>query len=218
MRAVLSYAFCAPGAGAFAPADIPEPPLPAAGQALIAMEFAPVRLEYLTSKQRSSSPQRFPSLMGRDGVGRVLAVGHQVQNVRVGDRVLAPSGVSTWRQRLLVQADELYRLPHAADPLHMALLLRRRLAIGPQATQELILKASVRALRWKAGLIAGGRRRIPSTKVFPLWQIAEAFDQARSGSHVLLDLQAKPDNLWSGYDVGEVGAVFARVTDSDPWD
>jgi NADPH:quinone reductase-like Zn-dependent oxidoreductase len=45
-----------------------------------------------------------PAVIGNEGVGRVLAVGPGVESVKVGDRVLAPPGSFTWRERVVVSA------------------------------------------------------------------------------------------------------------------
>lgn len=41
-----------------------------------------------------------PSVIGNEGVGRVLEVGTGVTIVRVGDRVTFPIGKFTWRERM----------------------------------------------------------------------------------------------------------------------
>jgi NADPH:quinone reductase-like Zn-dependent oxidoreductase len=41
-------------------------------------------------------------VVGNEGVGRILAVGPDVTNVKVGDRVLLPLYSNTWRERIVV--------------------------------------------------------------------------------------------------------------------
>jgi NADPH:quinone reductase-like Zn-dependent oxidoreductase len=45
-----------------------------------------------------------------------------VQNVKLGDRVLAPLSSFTWRERMVVSADGLFALPPDADPRQLAML------------------------------------------------------------------------------------------------
>lgn len=204
MRAVLRYA-CA-SAGALVPAVLPEPPLPGPGEVLISMEFAPVRLEDLAFQASPvNTSGHFPTLVGVDGVGRVIAVGGQIENVRVGDRVFIPQGVHTWRQRLVVAADGLYALPKTVDPCHLAMLLRHPSAAVSGGARSNPLDFQLRSLRRKIALVAHGRLKMPVPKVFPLWRIAEAVEEVRGGARVLLDLQAAPRSAqenqarWHGF-------------------
>ena len=72
--------------------QIQDPPPPGPGQVLIGVEFSPINLSDLLVV-RGTYPLRpsLPSVIGNEGVGRILAVGPGVQNVTVGDRVLAPA-------------------------------------------------------------------------------------------------------------------------------
>ncbi|WP_460046920.1 alcohol dehydrogenase catalytic domain-containing protein [Pseudomonas sp. S2_H01] len=147
----------------------------------------------------------FPTLVGVDGVGRVIAVGGQIENVRVGDRVFIPQGVHTWRQRLVVAADGLYALPRTIDPRHLAMLLRRPSAAVSGGARSNSLDFQLRSLRRKIALVVHGRLKMPAPKVFPLWRIAEAVEEVRGGARVLLDLQAAPRSVqenqarWRGF-------------------
>jgi D-arabinose 1-dehydrogenase-like Zn-dependent alcohol dehydrogenase len=66
-------------------------------------------------------------------VGRVLDVGPGVQNVKLGDRVLAPLSSFTWRERMVISADGLFALPPDADPRQLAML-----AINPPTAALLL--------------------------------------------------------------------------------
>jgi NADPH:quinone reductase-like Zn-dependent oxidoreductase len=62
-----------------------------------------------------------PSVVGNEGVGRVLAVGSGVEHLKVDDRILIPLYAFSWRERLVVPAAGLSSLPDA-DPQQLAML------------------------------------------------------------------------------------------------
>ena len=72
-------------------------------------------------------------MIGGEGVGRVIAVGAGVENVKVGDRVLAPLSSFTWRERMVVPASGLFALPPGADPQQLSML-----AINPPTAALLL--------------------------------------------------------------------------------
>jgi Alcohol dehydrogenase GroES-like domain len=61
-----------------------------------------------------------PTIVGTEGFGRVLAVGRDVENVKVGDRVLAPPLSQTWREKMIVPASGLFPLPEG-DPYQLSM-------------------------------------------------------------------------------------------------
>lgn len=65
--------------------DLPDPS-PAAGEVVIRVEFAALNPadRYLAENQYPAKPT-FPHVLGRDGVGTVIAVGEGVTTARVGD-------------------------------------------------------------------------------------------------------------------------------------
>jgi NADPH:quinone reductase-like Zn-dependent oxidoreductase len=83
MRAVQIKTFGEPG---IVPelADLPEPPAPAAGQVLIGVEHAPINMNdlYLIQGVYPVRPS-LPSVVGNEGVGRVLAIGRGVDHLKV---------------------------------------------------------------------------------------------------------------------------------------
>jgi NADPH:quinone reductase-like Zn-dependent oxidoreductase len=62
-----------------------------------------------------------PTGVGNEGVGRILAVGKEVDHLQVGDRVLIPSTHYSWRERLVVPAADLFPLPPGADPQQLSM-------------------------------------------------------------------------------------------------
>src|SRR5437899_11709582 len=121
MRAVQIRTFGEPGI-VLELADLPEPPAPTAGQVLIGVEHAPINMNdlYLIQGVYPVRPS-LPSVVGNEGVGRVLAVGSGVTHLKVGDRVLIPLYAFSWRERLVVPAAGLFSLPDA-DPKQLAML------------------------------------------------------------------------------------------------
>jgi NADPH:quinone reductase-like Zn-dependent oxidoreductase len=49
-------------------------------------------------------------------------VGEEVDRLKVGDRVLIPSSHSSWRERLVLPATDLFPLPQGADPQQLSML------------------------------------------------------------------------------------------------
>src|SRR5258707_1241400 len=121
MRAALIKAFGEP-TDVLELSDVPEPSGPAAGEVLVGVEYAPINMNDLYVIQ-GAFPVRplLPSVVGNEGVGRVLAVGSRVDHLKVGDRVLIPLYAFSWRERLLVPAMGLFSLPEA-EPQQLAML------------------------------------------------------------------------------------------------
>src|SRR5207249_5170186 len=136
MRAVQIRTFGEPGI-VLELADLPEPPAPAAGEVLIGVEHAPINMNdlYLIQGVYPVRPS-LPSVVGNEGVGRVLAIGRGVDHLKVGDRVLVPLYSFSWRERLVAPAASLSPLPEA-DPRQLAML-----GINPP-TAALLLNESI---------------------------------------------------------------------------
>ncbi|MGB3549791.1 MAG: zinc-dependent alcohol dehydrogenase family protein [Candidatus Binatus sp.] len=114
--------------------DIPEPGAPRPNQVLIGVEFSPVNpSDLLLARGIYGIRPALPTVIGGEGVGRVLAVGAGVEKVKVGDRVLAPLSSFTWRERMVVPASGLFALPPGADPQQLSML-----AINPPTAALLL--------------------------------------------------------------------------------
>src|SRR5258708_2835996 len=114
--------------------NIPEPEAPRSNQVLIGVEFSPVNpSDLLLARGIYGIRPALPTVIGGEGVGRVLAVGAGVENVKVGDRVLAPLSSFTWRERMVISASGLFALPPGADPQQLAML-----AINPPTAALLL--------------------------------------------------------------------------------
>jgi NADPH:quinone reductase-like Zn-dependent oxidoreductase len=133
MRAVQLTAYGNPVEG-LKLVDIPAPDAPGPNQVLIGVEFSPINpSDLLLAKGIYALRPALPTVIGNEGVGRVLDVGPGVRNVKVGDRVLAPLSSFTWRERMVISADGLFALPPDADPRQLAML-----AINPPTAALLL--------------------------------------------------------------------------------
>src|SRR6201988_1939706 len=122
MRAVHLTAFGNPVDG-LEFVDISEPDSPGSNQVLMGVEFSPINPNDLMLAQGIYAIRpALPTVIGNEGVGRVLAVGPGVNDVKVGDRVLVPLSSFAWRERLVTSADGLFALPRDADPQQLAVL------------------------------------------------------------------------------------------------
>jgi NADPH:quinone reductase-like Zn-dependent oxidoreductase len=135
MRAVHLTAFGNPVDGLEC-VDIPEPDAPGPNQVLIGVEFSPINPNDLMVAQGIYAFRPpLPTVIGNEGVGRVLAAGPGVESVRVGDRVLAPLSSFTWRERMVISAAGLSALPPGADPQQLAMV-----AINPPTAALLLIE------------------------------------------------------------------------------
>jgi NADPH:quinone reductase-like Zn-dependent oxidoreductase len=114
--------------------DLSEPESAGPSQVLIGVEFSPINpSDLLLAQGIYGIRPALPTVIGGEGVGRVLAVGAGVENVKVGDRVLAPLSSFTWRERMVVPASGLFALPPGADPQQLSML-----AINPPTAALLL--------------------------------------------------------------------------------
>src|SRR5271154_3741653 len=133
MRAVQLTAYGNPVEG-LKHVNIPEPEAPGPNQVLIGVEFSPVNpSDLLLARGIYGIRPALPTVVGGEGVGRVLAVGAGAENVKVGDRVVAPLSSFTWRERMVISAEGLFALPADADPQQLSML-----AINPPTAALLL--------------------------------------------------------------------------------
>jgi NADPH:quinone reductase-like Zn-dependent oxidoreductase len=133
MRAVQLIAYGNPLEG-LKYVDIPAPDAPGRNQVLIGVDFSPLnQSDLLLARGIYGVRPALPTVIGNEGVGRILAVGAGVENVKVGDRVLAPLSSFTWRERMVISASGLFALPADADPRQLSML-----AINPPTAALLL--------------------------------------------------------------------------------
>ena len=165
--------------------EVPEPENPGAGQVLVGIEFSPINFsDILVARGLYPLHPELPSVIGNEGVGRVLRIGEKVNGLKVGDRVALPLGRFVWRQRLIVPAMDLIVLPEDADPRQLSML-----SINPP-TAHLLLEeyVTLRANDWIAinaansaiarWLIGFGRRK--GLRILGLVRRAEVLDEVRA--------------------------------------
>ncbi len=93
--------------------DLPTPK-PGAGQALVKLEA--IGVNYIDTYQRKGlykGPLPFP--LGSEGAGVVEAVGLEVTEVRVGDRVAYAGVLGSYAEHVLAPAERLVKLPQGLD-------------------------------------------------------------------------------------------------------
>jgi NADPH:quinone reductase-like Zn-dependent oxidoreductase len=133
MRAVQLIAYGNPLEG-LKYVDLPEPEAPGPNEVLVGVEFSPLNpSDLLLAQGIYGIRPALPTVIGGEGVGRILAVGAGVKNVKVGDRVVAPLSSFTWRERMVISAQGLFALPAGADPQQLSML-----AINPPTAALLL--------------------------------------------------------------------------------
>jgi len=102
--------------------ETPEPSAPEADQVLIELLAGPVNpAEILLIQGRYASRPTLPCELGIEGVGRVLTTGEAVTEVQAGDLVLSLER-RNWTQRLLLNVQQVIKLPSAIDIQQAAML------------------------------------------------------------------------------------------------
>jgi len=98
-------------------------PTPAEGEAVVEMRAAPINPADLNQIE-GKYPIRpeLPATPGFEGAGVVVDLGAKVTNVAVGDLVILPHNVGTWRDAVAVKADEMVVVPAGIEPVHAAML------------------------------------------------------------------------------------------------
>jgi NADPH:quinone reductase-like Zn-dependent oxidoreductase len=92
--------------------DIPDVGAPAEDEVVIALEASPINMsDLLMISGRYGYRPNLPSVMGTEGVGRVIAVGSRVKHLKQGDRTLVPYPAPAWAERIKTDASRLRPLP-----------------------------------------------------------------------------------------------------------
>lgn len=121
VRAIVFHSFGVPAE--VARVEEIEVASPQAGEALVRTIAAPINPADLNTIE-GKYPIRpvLPATPGSEGAGIVEEVGPGVERVKVGDLVLLPRSMGTWREAGLANADELFCVPRGIDPVQAAML------------------------------------------------------------------------------------------------
>jgi NADPH:quinone reductase-like Zn-dependent oxidoreductase len=113
--------------------DLPDVGAPAPNEVVVAVEASPINAtDLLIMQGRYGFLPSLPSVLGVEGVGRVVAAGSQVKYLKEGDRTIIPFPQPAWAERVKLSAPWLRPLPKA-DVQQLAML-----SINP-ATAYLLL-------------------------------------------------------------------------------
>src|ERR1700704_1706027 len=92
--------------------EIPDVGAPGEGEVVIALEASPINMsDLMMISGRYGYRPKLPSVMGSEGVGRVIAVGGGVKHLKAGDRTLVPYPAPAWAERVKADANRLRPLP-----------------------------------------------------------------------------------------------------------
>ncbi|MFO1352215.1 MAG: zinc-dependent alcohol dehydrogenase family protein [Gammaproteobacteria bacterium] len=95
---------------------------PAADELVVAMEACPINpAEILLIQGRYASRPKLPARLGIEGVGRVLAVGADVHQIKAGERVISLDRAN-WAERCKLKAEQVVKLPAGIDVQQAAML------------------------------------------------------------------------------------------------
>src|SRR6202023_1695543 len=102
--------------------DVPDVGAPGEGEVVIALEASPINMsDLLMIAGRYGYRPKLPSVMGTEGVGRVVAIGSGVKHLKQGDRTLVPYPAPAWAERIKADASRLRALP-SGDVNQLAML------------------------------------------------------------------------------------------------
>jgi mitochondrial enoyl-[acyl-carrier protein] reductase / trans-2-enoyl-CoA reductase len=98
-------------------------PTPASEEAVVQMRAAPINPADLNQIE-GKYPVRaqLPATPGFEGAGVVVDLGKSVKDLALGDLVILPHNLGTWRDAVAVKASELVTVPPEIDPVHAAML------------------------------------------------------------------------------------------------
>ena len=168
------------------------PPPPAANEATVEVEYSAIGLaELLMIRGMYGIRPQPPAPLGNEAIGRVVAVGDSVKNVKTGDRVAIPTGLPVWRQAITVAAADLIVLSEQADPQQLSMLRINPLTAALLLTEYVELGKDDWVIQ-NAGNSGVGRSVIAFAQEFGLRSVSlvrrpELVDELRSaGADVVL--------------------------------
>ncbi len=87
---------------------------------ILAAPINPADLNAIEGKYPVRPP--LPAVPGMEGAGVVEAVGEEVTHLNIGDEVLLPHGIGTWREACVCPAHGVIAVPEDIDPVQAAML------------------------------------------------------------------------------------------------
>ena len=103
------------------PVELAAPPAPGRGEIAVDLLCSPINpADLLLINGHYGVRPPLPALGGLEGVARVSAIGPDVTQVKVGDRVLV--GMGCWCERTIIPATGKFPLPEAAPSEQLAML------------------------------------------------------------------------------------------------
>jgi trans-2-enoyl-CoA reductase len=98
-------------------------PTPGPGEAVVKMRAAPINPADLNQIE-GKYPVRpeLPATPGFEGAGIVVDLGANVTNVAMGNLVILPHNLGTWRDAVAVKAEDLVVVPAGIEPVDAAML------------------------------------------------------------------------------------------------
>src|SRR5438477_12157822 len=98
-------------------------PTPAVDEAVVKMSAAPINPADLNQIE-GKYPVRpeLPATPGFEGAGIVVELGSGVKNLTSGAPVILPHNIGTWRDAVVVKAEELVVVPEGIEPVQTAML------------------------------------------------------------------------------------------------
>lgn len=101
--------------------DWREVPVPTPGSGQVLIETAAAGLNFIETYQRSGLYDvPYPFIPGSEASGTVVAVGDNVREIAVGDRVATASGAETYAEFFVAPADKLLPVPDTIDLVEAA--------------------------------------------------------------------------------------------------
>ncbi|MCP1972727.1 zinc-dependent alcohol dehydrogenase family protein [Bradyrhizobium elkanii] len=122
--------------------EVPDVGSPGPDEVVVAVEAAPINnSDFMIIAGRYGYLPSPPATLGIEGVGRVVATGSQVRNLKEGDRTLIPFTVPSWTERVKFTASWQRALPDNADVQQLSMI-----GVNP-ATAYLLLTDFVKVPR-----------------------------------------------------------------------
>lgn len=141
MKAVQAIAFGSP-AEVIKLNEVPDPGSPGPDEVVVAVEATPINnTDLMIIAGRYGFLPSLPATLGIEGVGRVVAAGSNVKNLKEGDRTLIPIQLPTWTERVKFTASWQRALPEKADVQQLSMV-----GVNP-ATAYLLLTDFVKVPR-----------------------------------------------------------------------